>query len=137
MPNAEGEAPVAKVNEDGEPEGEEVDNTNKINYTVPVTTFRLMGELTAEDNPDIVKYNKNSKKPQVKEFNFDLGKITFEDGSNVPEGCYETLHEGISDGVNQIYDDLMSGDLDSLSLMPVESFLPIILIRHIGGFAVE
>ena len=31
----------------------------------------------------------------------------------------------------------MSGDLDSLSLMPVESFLPIILIRHIGGFAIE
>lgn len=73
MPNAEGEAPVARVNEDGEAEGEEEDNTNKINYTVPVTTFRLMGELTAEDNPDIVKYNKNSKKPQVKEFNFALG----------------------------------------------------------------
>ena len=84
-----------------------------------------------------MKYNKNSKKPQVKEFEFELEKVVFEEGSEVPEGCFDTLSEGVVDGVMQIFDDLMSGDLDSLSLMPVESFLPIILIRHIGGFAVE
>ena len=138
LPNAEGEAaPVAKVNEDGEAEAEVEENTNKFSYSAPVKNFRLTGEFAAEDNPDVVKYNRNSQKPQVKEFQFELGSITFEDGSNVPEGCFETIHEGVTDGVNAIYDDLMSGDLDSLSLMPVESFLPIILIRHIGGFAID
>ena len=36
-----------------------------------------------------------------------------------------------------MYEKLWSGDLDSLATMPVESFLPMIFIRHIGGFAME
>ena len=36
-----------------------------------------------------------------------------------------------------MYDSIWGGDLDSLSIMPVESFLPLILIRHVGGFALE
>ena len=36
-----------------------------------------------------------------------------------------------------MYDKLWAGDLESLAAMPVESFLPMILIRHIGGLAME
>lgn len=36
-----------------------------------------------------------------------------------------------------MYDSIWNGDLDSLSVMPVESFLPLIMIRHVGGFALE
>ena len=36
-----------------------------------------------------------------------------------------------------MYDSIWNGDLDSLSVMPVESFLPMILMRHVGGFATE
>ena len=36
-----------------------------------------------------------------------------------------------------MYDSIWEGDMDSLSIMPVESFLPLIIIRHVGGFALE
>jgi len=36
-----------------------------------------------------------------------------------------------------MYETLWSGDLNSLATMPVESFLPVILIRQIGSLAVE
>jgi len=36
-----------------------------------------------------------------------------------------------------MYDKLWAGDLESLVSMPVESFLPMIMVRHIGGFAME
>ena len=53
LPDGEGEAPpapVAKVNEDGEPdenaeEDEDDWNTKKITYTAPVKMFRLTGEF--------------------------------------------------------------------------------------------
>ena len=41
------------------------------------------------------------------------------------------------DGVMMVYESVWNGDMDSLSSMPVESFLPLILIRHVGGFAME
>lgn len=47
------------------------------------------------------------------------------------------MTKGLSDGVIAQYDKLWAGDLDSLANMPVESFLPMILIRHVGGFAME
>ena len=37
----------------------------------------------------------------------------------------------------QMYDSIWEGNMDSLSIMPVESFLPLIMIRHVGGFAME
>ena len=49
---------------DGEadPDAED-ENATKMNFTAPVDTFRLTGEFATEDNPDVLKYNKNSKKP--------------------------------------------------------------------------
>ena len=73
----------------------------------------------------------------MKEFNFEVGEVTFEDGANVSQGCKDEVGEGMVNGVYEIYDAIWSGDIESLATMPVESFLPLIGIRHVGGFAME
>ena len=62
QPNADGEAAVVNADDEVDPDAED-ENATKLNFTAPVENFRLTGEFTTEDNPDIVKYNKNSKKP--------------------------------------------------------------------------
>lgn len=37
----------------------------------------------------------------------------------------------------EAYDDLWNGDLDKIQNMPVESFLPILILRYVGAFAKE
>ena len=57
--NQEDEEGEDQDHEDGEAEAEE-ENTNKFSYSAPVKNFRLTGEFAAEDNPEVVKYNRNS-----------------------------------------------------------------------------
>ena len=108
-----------------------------ISFTAPVNKFRLEAEFIEEDNPEVIDINPKAQKPTVKEFTFDVGQITFDEGVAVSDACTAELHEGLISGVMEMYDSLWAGDLDSLSAMPVESFLPLILIRHVGGFARE
>lgn len=65
-----------------------------------------------------------------------MGDIDLDD-SSVSDECKKVIEEGLVEGVMQMYESIWNGDLDSLSIMPVESFLPLILIRHVGGFALE
>lgn len=108
-----------------------------ISFEAPVDLFRMEAEFIDEDNKDITDINKKAQKPSVKEFTFNLGQVTSTDGQQISEECAQWLSKGLSDGVIAQYDKLWSGDLDSLSVMPVESFLPMIMIRHVGGFAME
>ena len=57
--------------------------------------------------------------------------------SDTTDACKKELHEGLIDGVMQMYDSIWTGDMDALTNMPVESFIPMIAIRHLGGFAME
>ena len=40
-------------------------------------------------------------------------------------------------GILEIYDDLWSGDVSKIAVMPVESFLPMLFLRYIIGFAMN
>ena len=107
-------------------------------FELPVELFKMEAEFVPEDNDDVLSINKKALKPTVKDFTFNTGDIVFEDSSaNVSAGCMSELEEGLIDGIMQMYDSIWSGDLDSLSVMPVESFLPMIMIRHVGGFAIS
>ena len=112
------------------------DAAKTVSFTAPVNALKIEAEFVAEDNKEVLEINKNAQKPALKEFEFDLGFVAFED-SSIPEGCGAEVHEGLIDGVMQMYDKLWAGDLESLTSMPVESFLPMIMIRHIGGLARE
>ena len=105
-------------------------------FSVPVTEFKLEAEFVAEDNTEVLQINPKAQKPTVKDFSLELDDISLDDAS-VSAACKEELVEGLMAGVMQMYERIWDGDLDSLSMMPVESFLPMIMIRHIGGFALE
>jgi len=114
------------------------EDDKELSFTAPVDKFRLEAEFVKEDNDEVIAINKNAQEPTVKDFQFDVGTVTFDEASiAAPAECLAELHEGLEHGVMAMYDSIWSGDLDSLSTMPVESFLPLIGIRHVGGFAME
>ncbi len=39
--------------------------------------------------------------------------------------------------MQEVYDGIWSANIDYLQAMPVESLLPLVLIRHVGGFAMD
>lgn len=109
-----------------------------VTFSAPIDRLRLEIEYIPEDNTEVLEINKNAEKPTVKEFVFQPGQVTFDDSDpSLNEGCKTQLRQGLIDGTMAMYEKLWSGDLDSLATMPVESFLPMIAIRHIGGFAME
>lgn len=108
----------------------------EISFSAPIDKLRLEAEFVPEDNKEVLEINKEAQKPALKEFDLEVGTVTFED-SSLGEGCSAEVHEGLIDGVMQMYDKLWQGDLESLVSMPVESFLPMIMIRHVGGFAMK
>lgn len=112
------------------------ESAEPVGFSAPVNALRLEAEFVPEDNKDVLEINKSAQKPALKEFEFDLGTVVFDDAT-ISEGCGAEVHEGLIDGVMQMYDKLWAGDLESLASMPVESFLPMIMIRHIGGLARE
>lgn len=113
------------------------ESARSISFTAPVTKFRLEVGFIAEDNPEVIEINPKAQKPTVKAFSYEVGSINFENDYTLSSACMQELHEGLIEGVLNKYDSLWDGDLDSLSTMPIESFLPMILIRHVGGFARE
>ena len=112
------------------------DGDREVSFNAPVELFRLEAEFVPEDNNEVLQINPKALKPTVKDFVFNLGDISLDD-SSIADGCKKNLEEGLVEGVMQMYDSIWDGDMDSLSIMPVESFLPLILIRHVGGFALE
>jgi len=109
---------------------------HEVAFSAPIDKLKLEAEFVPEDNKEVLEINKKAMKPALKEFDLEIGTVVFAD-TTVLEGCSLEVHEGLIDGVMQMYDKLWAGDLESLVSMPVESFLPMIMIRHIGGFAME
>jgi hypothetical protein len=107
-----------------------------VDFAAPVTQFRIEAEFIPEDNAEVISINKKAQKPTVKEFLLEVAPLQASNGILSKE-CAEELHEGLIDGIMEQYDSIWNGDLNSLASMPVESFLPMILIRHVGGFAID
>jgi len=59
----------------------------ELSYSAPITAFKLEAEFAQEDDEQIIAVNKNAQKPIVKDFEFEIGALTFEDGAVVPDAC--------------------------------------------------
>ena len=55
----------------------------ELSFSAPVTSYKLEAEFVDEDDEQITAVNKYAKKPVVKDFSFEVGEVTFEDGANV------------------------------------------------------
>ena len=61
-------------------------NDKTVEFEVPVEKCKFEAQFISEDNKEILAINKNARKPTVKDFEFELGRIVFDDAS-VAEGC--------------------------------------------------
>jgi len=65
-----------------------------------------------------------------------LGSAVFGEGfSGDADALGPQLVDKVREGLMRNYDELWEGDLNKLSIMPVESFLPMILLRYVIGFS--
>ena len=78
----------------------------------------------------------------MKEFRLELGTVSL--GDDFPKDTQEEyesiqslLKAQIEAGIKSTYEDIWEGDLDKIANMPVESFLPMLALRHIGSFSKE
>lgn len=105
-------------------------------WELPVNMFRLELEMVPEEKEDILKLNRKAEMPQVKQFLVEYGDVTFGNPIGADEAeLKNTLKERVREGVLRTYDEIWEGDLDKISNLPVESFLPLLVLRHIGSLA--
>ena len=78
----------------------------------------------------------------MKEVRIDLGTVSL--GDEFPKDTQEEydslltlLRSQIEAGIRSTYEEIWEGELDKIANMPVESFLPMLALRHIGSFAKE
>jgi hypothetical protein len=95
-------------------------------FEAPVKEFRLEMEMKPDTEPEIAKINKDAMMPTAKQFSFDLADI-------VCNGADDTLKQLLKDesekAVLTAYEDLWDGDFSTMSKLPLESFLPMLLLK--------
>jgi hypothetical protein len=89
-----------------------------------------------EDDAKILEVNKEAQRPYFNDVELRLGEPVLGDGAiGNKETIAEQLSAKVKQGLYDTYDELWSGDASRISVMPVESFLPMIFLRYIVGFA--
>jgi hypothetical protein len=102
--------------------------------------MRVSASMVPETSEEILKYNPNAVMPTTEDFQLELSDFRFE---NFPEGhadsayIKEQLKKAVDDSIRETYNDIWDGDLDRLSDLPVESFVPMMFGKHVGSYAAE
>lgn len=111
-------------------------NGNEFNYEAPISIMRLEIEMKPDLEPDVAKINKDAMMPTVKDFQFELGEVTLDFTDSATEARVKEIlkNEGIQ-AVKQAYDIMWEGDFAKLGKLPLESFLPMLLLKQIGSVA--
>lgn len=95
--------------------------------------------MVEEANDEILKHNKGALMPIIKDFIIDVGQVALAEGHGLDEAGIAAVKEGIKknvlERVMQTYQEIWDGDIEKISDLPVESFLPLLVLRHLGSFA--
>jgi len=75
----------------------------EVAFSAPIDKLKLEAEFVPEDNKEVLEINKNAKKPALKEFELEVGTVTFDDAT-LGDGCSAEVKEGLIEGVMQMYD---------------------------------
>ena len=90
----------------------------------------------SEDDRKILELNKEAQKPEFQDVELVLGEPSLgDDFTGDKDAVSKQLSEKVRKGLMDTYDELWSGDANRLSVMPVESFLPMIFLRYVVGFS--
>lgn len=77
--------------------------------------------------------------PTAKEFVFELGEVTLSDsysgGDDLKGGIQYAVKVATKEAMNSAYDSIWEGNFQRLGKLPLESFLPMLLLKQIGSVA--
>ena len=108
-------------------------------FEAPVSTMRLEVELVEDEDEDAKKYNEDAMMPTAKDFVFELGDFSLGDtltaSDELKAGIKNALTVATKDAVNAAYDAIWTGDFQRIGKLPLESFLPMLLLKQIGSVA--
>lgn len=109
-------------------------------FEAPCKLLRVEVGLEAEDVEEILQVNPNAKKPAVTDFKIEVGEVTL--GDDFPKDGTEgelqaLLRAELEKEIRNTYTAIWDGEIDKIANMPVESFLPMLALRHIGSFSKE
>jgi hypothetical protein len=107
-------------------------------FEIPINEVSMEVEWVPEDTEEILKVNKKAQKPQFKDVVLELGNTSFGEGfSGDADAVGSQISEKVRESLMQYYNELWEGDINKISVMPVESFLPMIFLRYLVGFSRE
>ena len=107
-------------------------NGEAFSFEADIERLRMELEKSEETDPEILKFNPNALNLAVQDLQFSIGELRSDYGD---ADFSLLLKEQVRSAVVDAYDGIWDGDMDKLSNLPVESFLPILLMKHLGTFA--
>ena len=102
-------------------------------FQAPVKEFRLEMEMIHDPDKEIAKINKDAMMPTAKQFSFDLDDVAVEGGAD--EALRQLFKDESEKAVLTAYEDIWEGDFETMSKLPLESFLPMLLLKQISSVA--
>lgn len=97
-----------------------------------VNQLVLEVELVPADE-EVLVFNENAVIPNGKDLVVEMGDIALQ--GEVDAGFIPLIKEATEKSIKDTYDFVMSGDMDSITKLPVESFVPFLFLRHMTNFA--
>lgn len=73
--------------------------------------------------------------PKVKDFIVNFGDVSFTGTTLNDDTVRESFKESMNNAIQKAYQEIWDGDLEKISNLPVESFLPLLVLRHVGSIA--
>jgi hypothetical protein len=100
-----------------------------------VTAFKMELEEVPEDDPRTLAVKPDAMKFQRGSFQLELKNFQNADGSEMCSCMGDLLNEQVEQLIRNEYARVWHGDKESLVHLPVESLLPILLLKNLASFS--
>lgn len=109
---------------------------SEIHFVADVTKMNLELKELPETDFRILAIKEEALKYEVGEVDFEIATITAPDGSELACGCFESLiREQVGELIKSNFAKIMKGDKESLLHLPVESLLPIMILKNLASMS--
>lgn len=111
-------------------------NGKPFTFEAPVEKMLLEIELKPDSDHEIAKINQDAMMPTAKDFRFSIGDIKTDLAEeDATESLKTILRDNCEKAVMEAYDLIWEGDFDNIGKLPLESFLPMLVIKQISSVA--
>lgn len=86
-----------------------------------------------EDDQEVLDFNPFANKFDVQ--GLEVALSAFSTDPQLDAELTNQIQEQVYSSIQEAYDAIWEGDLQKLTNLPVESFLPLLLMKHLGSFA--